>query len=78
MHFPGQEPGQPKQAEGNPLSTFTYKTFSGREVSVQAHSVHFMPAHVAFFREVGNDMSTLVLAEANSNVQGLKEHYEAQ
>lgn len=71
--FYGQEGKLTDVPEEKPLSTFTYKTFSGREQTVQAHYVNFMPGHVAFCREVSEDKSLIVLAEVNTNVHELRE-----
>lgn len=73
MTFYGQEPGAPDATEDKPLATFTYKTFSGREKTVHAHYVNFMPGHVAFCREVSEDKNFIVLAEVNTNVHELRE-----
>lgn len=73
MTFLGQEPGPPETPEDKPLTTFTYKTYAGRTETVEAHYVNFMPAHVAFFRDAGDDMNVLVLAETNANVRELRE-----
>lgn len=75
MTFPRPEP-EPEAAAAPaapPLTTFTYKTYAGRAQTVEAHLVSFMPAHVAFWRDVGDDMNVLVLAEANTNVHELRE-----
>ena len=73
MTFPRPEPDAPPAPVAMPLTTFTYKTYAGRTETVEAHYVNFMPAHVAFFRDAGNDMNILVLAETNANVRELKE-----
>lgn len=71
MTFPGMEQREPETDK--PLATFTYKTFSGREQTVQAHYVNFMPGHVAFVRDTGDDKNVIVLAEVNTNVHELRE-----
>ncbi len=73
MTFPRPESTPPDVTQDAPLQTFTYKTFAGREKTVEAHYVNFMPAHVAFCREVGAGKSVIVLAEVNTNVHELRE-----
>lgn len=73
MTFLGQEPGPPESPVDKPMATFTYKTFGGKEKTVQAHYVNFMPGHVAFCQDAGDDRGFIVLAEANTNVHELRE-----
>ena len=72
MTFPRPEHAAPEPMPDAPLSTFTYKTFSGKEKTVQAHYVNFMPGHFAFCLD-GEDRGVIVLAEVNTNVHELRE-----
>jgi hypothetical protein len=72
MSFPRPHPLAPESAAEAPLSTFTYKTFSGKEKTVEAHYVNFMPGHVAFCLD-GPERGVIVLAEVNTNVHELRE-----
>jgi len=60
-------------AEARPVRSFTYTTAEGRAEEVQASYVSFMPDHVSFWRETDNEWDTLVIAEANRNVNALVE-----
>ena len=76
MPFFGKEAEHPPAPPmGRPVRTFTFKDCIGQRRSVEAHFIEFKPGHVAFWRE-GPDQDfqgTLILAEANSNVNELKE-----
>lgn len=57
-----------------PLRRFTYKTWGGKETSVDADGVAFGPGHVQFWRNnPDGGSSILVLAETNANVNHLQE-----
>lgn len=77
LPFFGKEAEHPPAPSlGRPLRTFTFFDATGElQQEVEAHFIEFKPDHVAFWRE-GPDpdfQGTLVLAEANSNVNELKE-----
>lgn len=77
MHFFGQEAtvSAPPTAVERPIRKFTFLDREGQRCSVEAQFIEFKPDHVAFWRE-GPDpdfQGTLILAEANSNVNELKE-----
>ena len=70
MSFYGRITEAPEQ---RPLRAFTYTTAGGRVEEVEASYVSFMPDHVSFWRETDNEWDTLVIAEANRDVNSLVE-----
>jgi len=56
------------------MVTYQYRTWSGSTKTVKADRIEFAPAHVVFRR---TDHS-IVLAEANSNVNGLTQIEEGE
>lgn len=71
-HFFGKE-NEPKASEDSPMRTFTYKRWGGEERTVEAHYLQFMTEHVTFWIEREGDTNQLVVAEANKQVNSLKE-----
>lgn len=63
-----------KEPEQRSLRTYTYKTWGGKDRSVEAHYIQFQPDHVSFWVD-GEDgrQDQLALAEANTDVRDLKE-----
>ena len=74
MTFFGKENEPEAVAGAKPLRTYTYKTWGGSSREVQAHYVHFNANHVNFWQSrPDSEQDTPILAEANSNVNELKE-----
>lgn len=74
MSFPRPEPEQPPtSAKDQPLRTFTYKKWSGRTETVQAHYIQFTAGHVTFWLERPGEWDFLVIAETNKDCQDIKE-----
>jgi hypothetical protein len=76
MTFFGKE-NDPKAPEtpDTPLRTYLYsKPGEKQKVHVRAHYVTFCNDHIAFWQSrTDEEQSTLILAEANTNVLDLKE-----
>jgi hypothetical protein len=74
VSFFGKE-NEPEVPVGSkPLRTYTYNRWGGAAVTVEAHFITFTHGHVNFWRVRADDQQdTLVLAESNAQVTGLKE-----
>ena len=70
MSFYGKVTESP---EVQPARSFTYTTWGGKDRQVEASYVSFMPDHVSFWLETDNEWDTLVIAEANRDVNSLVE-----
>lgn len=51
------------------MAKFRYKTWAGDWKDIDAYRIKFEPGHVVF----RDDMNRIILAEANSNVNGLSQ-----
>jgi len=74
VSFFGKE-NEPEVPVGSkPLRTYTYNRWGGEERTVEAHFITFTHGHVNFWRVRADDQQdTLILAESNAQVTGLKE-----
>lgn len=70
MTFYGKQPDEPVT---DAPRTWTYTSGAGEERTVTATYINFMPEHVSFWLETGSKWDTLVLAEANHEVNHLRE-----
>lgn len=55
------------------MRTFTYQTWGGKHVTVEADRVMFFAGHVVFLTGQELTIPFLVLAESNANVHNLRE-----
>lgn len=73
MSFPRPEPTPPMPAAETAPRTFTYKRWSGKSYTVQAHYIQFTAEHVTFWLERPGEWDFLVLAESSRDCQEIKE-----